>query len=124
MYQIPYTSPLHIWVSVNNSPTSRLSKRSKHMCDASSSFNGQQISVHTTSASDTRHSSRRPWYPKFRIAINDCHSVDEIEILLCGRVNRWRGKAAKAFSGEEDELEESSDNRENEVIDHTEHAYT
>lgn len=68
--------------------------------------------------------SRRPWYPKFRMAINDCHNVGEIEVLLCRKVNRWRGKAAKAFSGEEDELEELSDNPEDNTMDHTEHLYT
>jgi len=80
--------------------------------------------MHTISAPDTRHSSRRPWYPKFRKAINDCHNVGEIEVLLCRKVNRWRGKAAKAFSGEEDELEELSDNPEDNTMDHTEHLYT
>ncbi|KAF8549135.1 FMN-linked oxidoreductase [Imleria badia] len=41
----------------------------------------------------------RPWYSKFRLALNECQSVDDIEVLLCRRVSRWRGKASQLVHG-------------------------
>jgi len=38
--------------------------------------------------------ARRPWYSKFRLALNECQSVDDVEVLLCRKVRCWRGKAA------------------------------
>ncbi|KAL4079592.1 FMN-linked oxidoreductase [Scleroderma citrinum] len=67
--------------------------------------------------------SRRPWYPKFRAAINDCHNIHEIDALLRRKVNRWRGKAAKPLGDEGDKVEELSDKEEVETRDNTEHAY-
>ncbi|KAL6302680.1 FMN-linked oxidoreductase [Sparassis latifolia] len=36
---------------------------------------------------------RRPWFNKFRTALNRCQSVDDIERLLRVKVQRWRGVA-------------------------------
>lgn len=44
-------------------------------------------------------SARRPWYSRFRLALNDCRSIDDIEILLCRQVSRWRGKAGRLILG-------------------------
>ncbi|KIJ11169.1 hypothetical protein PAXINDRAFT_171866 [Paxillus involutus ATCC 200175] len=43
---------------------------------------------------------RRPWYSKFRLALSNCESLDDIEALLLGKVTRWRGKAGKLVDGE------------------------
>jgi len=57
---------------------------------------------------------RRPWYPKFRLALNDCQSVDDIKTLLCRQVRRWRGKAGLgvsalgALSGHGGKIEEAT----------------
>lgn len=65
---------------------------------------------------DSDDSARRPWYSKFRLALNECQSVDDIEVLLCRRVRRWRGKASQpvhgvpvGYSGGEEEAREESD---------------
>ncbi|KAF9233416.1 FMN-linked oxidoreductase [Melanogaster broomeanus] len=42
---------------------------------------------------------RRPWYSKFRLALNNCESVDDIETLLRGKVSRWRGRAGNLVDG-------------------------
>jgi len=39
--------------------------------------------------------SRKPWYTKFRVAINQTESIEDIESLLLTKVNRWRGKAGR-----------------------------
>ncbi|KAN0084258.1 tRNA-dihydrouridine synthase [Tylopilus felleus] len=44
--------------------------------------------------------ARRPWYSKFRLALNACQNVDDIEMLLCRQVSRWRGKAGRQVHGE------------------------
>lgn len=45
------------------------------------------------------NSARRPWYLKFRLALNACQSVEDIEGLLCRQVNHWRGKAGRLVLG-------------------------
>jgi len=47
----------------------------------------------------TTHSARRPWYSKFRLALNACQSVDDIEVLLRRQVSRWRGKVGRLVHG-------------------------
>lgn len=57
-------------------------------------------------------SARRPWYSKFRLALNACQSVDDLEMLLCRQVSRWRGKAGRLVHeapGGEEETREDSD---------------
>lgn len=44
-------------------------------------------------------SARRPWYSHFRVALNQCQTLDEIETLLRGKVVRWRGKASVKYVG-------------------------
>ncbi|KAF9225882.1 FMN-linked oxidoreductase [Gyrodon lividus] len=44
--------------------------------------------------------ARRPWYSKFRLALNNCKNLDDIEILLRGKVSRWRGKAGNLVYGD------------------------
>lgn len=51
-------------------------------------------------AERTDDSARRPWYSKFRLALNACQNVDDIEMLLCRQVSRWRGKAGRQVHGE------------------------
>ncbi|KZP29312.1 FMN-linked oxidoreductase [Athelia psychrophila] len=64
--------------------------------------------------------ARRPWYPHFRAALNVCHTVNDVEALLRGKVVRWRGKggatplrsmAGKGMLGSqaEDDLEDAQD---------------
>ncbi|KAI9567443.1 FMN-linked oxidoreductase [Boletus coccyginus] len=43
--------------------------------------------------------ARRPWYSKFRLALNACQSVDDIEVLLRRQVSRWRGKVGRLVHG-------------------------
>ena len=40
------------------------------------------------------HSRRRSWFPKFRTALADCRTQDEMEFLLRSKVQRWRGRPA------------------------------
>ncbi|KII84622.1 hypothetical protein PLICRDRAFT_57589 [Plicaturopsis crispa FD-325 SS-3] len=54
--------------------------------------------------------ARRPWFPKFRSTLKDCHTIDDIEALLRTKVQRWRGKqplarddAEASSSGSDDE---------------------
>ena len=46
-------------------------------------------------------SGRRPWYAKFRNALTACKSLDEIELLLKRKVERWRGQTPRTASGNE-----------------------
>lgn len=60
-------------------------------------------------------SARRPWYSKFRLGLNECQSIDDIEVLLCRKVSRWRGKASSFALGvsrsyeSEENINEKSD---------------
>jgi len=47
--------------------------------------------------------ARRPWYPKFRAALNHCETLEEIETLLRRKVAKWRGGAGAARGGYDDE---------------------
>ncbi|KAK7435523.1 hypothetical protein VKT23_019645 [Stygiomarasmius scandens] len=55
--------------------------------------------------------SRRPWYAKFRTALGNCNTLDEIEHLLCRKVERWRGRPPREFGNASDD--ESDDDVEN-----------
>ncbi|KAI0628452.1 FMN-linked oxidoreductase [Trametes polyzona] len=48
---------------------------------------------------------RRPWFNKFRAALGQCASVDDIERLLRVKVQRWRGLAPLRAGEEEDDDE-------------------
>ncbi|KAF8137446.1 FMN-linked oxidoreductase [Boletus edulis] len=39
--------------------------------------------------------ARRPWYSKFRLALDACQDVGDIKGLLYRQVRRWRGKAGR-----------------------------
>lgn len=58
-------------------------------------------------------SARRPWYSKFRLALNECQSIDDIKVLLCRKVSRWRGKASSLVPGEPKEHESKENTKEN-----------
>ncbi|KAF5371731.1 hypothetical protein D9758_003440 [Tetrapyrgos nigripes] len=47
--------------------------------------------------------SRRPWYTKFRSALGDCTTLEEIEYLLCRKVERWRGRSPRKSFQNDDE---------------------
>ncbi|KAH7886896.1 FMN-linked oxidoreductase [Phlebopus sp. FC_14] len=55
--------------------------------------------------------ARRTWYSKFRLALNDSKSVDDIETLLQTKVRRWRGKASKEVYGEVSQEDSSVDDK-------------
>lgn len=46
------------------------------------------------------YSGRRPWYHRFRASLNQCETCDDIEVLLRGKLVRWRGKAGKQVADE------------------------
>ncbi|KAI0312849.1 FMN-linked oxidoreductase [Amylostereum chailletii] len=63
---------------------------------------------------------RRPWFHKFRSALAQCASIDDIEALLKGRVRRWRGEASeglKAELGAEDGEGEAADDDTHDDLD-------
>ncbi|KAA1472499.1 FMN-linked oxidoreductase [Dentipellis sp. KUC8613] len=45
---------------------------------------------------------RRPWFHKFRSTLSQCKDVDEIDNLLRGRVQRWRGAIAASLDNDTD----------------------
>ncbi|KAI0686182.1 dihydrouridine synthase-domain-containing protein [Earliella scabrosa] len=51
---------------------------------------------------------RRPWFNKFRAALRQCGSVDDVERLLRVRVQRWRG-LPPLLGADVDEEEDSED---------------
>ncbi|EIW78459.1 FMN-linked oxidoreductase [Coniophora puteana RWD-64-598 SS2] len=51
--------------------------------------------------------SRKPWYAKFRVAINQTESIEDIESLLLTKVNRWRGKARRIKSTNDNSSEDT-----------------
>lgn len=60
------------------------------------------------------HSGRRPWFSKFRNALTQCKTLDEIEDLLRWRVQRWRGDAAAPLEDNDtpnDDEDKDSDRR-------------
>ncbi|TFK73532.1 FMN-linked oxidoreductase [Pluteus cervinus] len=48
---------------------------------------------------------RRPWFTKFRTALSNTSSIDEIEHLLLNRVQRWRGRSPAPASQIEEEID-------------------
>lgn len=58
-------------------------------------------------------SSRRSWFSKFRAALGATKGIEEVEILLKNKVERWRGTRMKnlhpTVGGEEDNDESSGD---------------
>ncbi|KAF7316264.1 FMN-linked oxidoreductase [Mycena indigotica] len=54
------------------------------------------VATVSTMATHVRHfvdsqCHRRPWYTKFRTTLANCRSLEEIEVLLQNKVQRWRG---------------------------------
>ncbi|KAJ6495409.1 FMN-linked oxidoreductase [Mycena sanguinolenta] len=47
---------------------------------------------------------RRPWYRKFRSALNTCTTLDDLERLLRVKVERWRGRVPRPM--DEDDSDE------------------
>jgi len=55
---------------------------------------------------------RRPWFNKFRAALSATKSVEEVEYLLCSKVEMWRGRNPRYppnFVGTEDDSNSSND---------------
>ena len=64
------------------------------------------------------YSARRPWYPKFRAALNHCETLEEIATLLQRKVIRWRGGAgARAYYEDDDDYTDNSVADKNDEID-------
>ncbi|PPR06833.1 hypothetical protein CVT26_003859 [Gymnopilus dilepis] len=71
----------------------------------------------TYSASDC-FSGRRPWFPKFRAALGATLSLDEIEVLMNRKVERWRGRPPRPSHQEvTDDLPEANNDHESSVAD-------
>ncbi|THU78747.1 FMN-linked oxidoreductase [Dendrothele bispora CBS 962.96] len=47
--------------------------------------------------------SRQTWFTTFRTALGNCATLDEIEHLLCRKVERWRGRPPREFNGTSDD---------------------
>jgi hypothetical protein len=54
-------------------------------------------------------SHRRPWYRKFRSALNACQTLDDVDRLLRVKVERWRGRAPRLVDADEDQSEEEKE---------------
>ncbi|KAJ6595572.1 FMN-linked oxidoreductase [Mycena vulgaris] len=52
---------------------------------------------------------RRPWYRKFRPALNACKTLDEVDRLLRVKVERWRGRVPKLAEADEDPSDEENE---------------
>ncbi|KIJ61601.1 hypothetical protein HYDPIDRAFT_176966 [Hydnomerulius pinastri MD-312] len=66
---------------------------------------------------------RRPWYSKFRLALNECDSVDEIEALLRGKAGKAPGVAEEPESRDpEDEHKDSNLDDLGDTFDHVSYS--
>ncbi|OCH85831.1 FMN-linked oxidoreductase [Obba rivulosa] len=69
----------------------------------------QTVQTHVRHFVDHR-CGRRPWFNKFRVALNNCRTVDDIDHLLRLKVQRWRGLEPLAPDAQgSDESTETSD---------------
>ncbi|KAF9078770.1 FMN-linked oxidoreductase [Rhodocollybia butyracea] len=61
--------------------------------------------------------SRRPWFKKFRSALNACSDLEDIELLLRVKVQRWRGQTIKSGSESDSESVEMEGGTDTDIFD-------